>query len=80
MDITLLTKGQVARRLGLSPERVRQLSESGALACQHTPLGRLYDPDEVDRYAATRAADTRRSHRSVERRDSSSRDGGADGE
>jgi hypothetical protein len=49
-----LTTSQAARWLGLSAERVRQLSDRGDLACQRTPLGRLYEPDELVRFAAAR--------------------------
>lgn len=49
-----MTRGQVARRLNVSPERVRQLTAAGRLTCQHTPLGRLYDRQEVERLAAAR--------------------------
>ena len=42
-----LTRGQVATRLGVSPERVRQLAQSGRLRWVETPLGRLYDPESV---------------------------------
>jgi len=54
-----LSTSQAARILGLSAERVRQLADSHALACTRTELGRLFDPDEVDRYARARTiADT----------------------
>lgn len=54
MDKPLLTKSQVARLLGISGERVRQLSDAGTLPCRVTPLGRLYDPEYVERFAASR--------------------------
>ncbi len=56
MDEALITRSQVARLLGLSPERVRQLTLAGRLSCRRTPLGRLYDPAEVARFAATRTS------------------------
>lgn len=56
----LLTRSQVARRLGLSAEYVRQLTLSGRLDCQDTPLGRLYEAAEVDRLAAERQHPTQR--------------------
>ncbi|WP_445185549.1 MerR family transcriptional regulator [Pseudonocardia sp. Cha107L01] len=55
---TPLTRNQVARRLGLSPERIRQLSNAGRLQCTRTPLGRLYDEAEVERFAACRGHTT----------------------
>jgi len=55
MDTPLLTSSQVARELGLSTERVRQLARNGVLPPKSTtPLGRLWDPDEVARFAAAR--------------------------
>lgn len=45
-----LTRGEVARRLGLSPERVRQLTVTGALPCRVTALGRVYDARDVDEF------------------------------
>ena len=50
----MLTTSQAARRLGLSSERVRQLSDQGALGCRRTPLGRLYDPADLARFAERR--------------------------
>lgn len=61
MDDTPLTRSQVARRLGLSAERVRQLTLTGKLRCRPTPLGRLYDPRDVDAYAARRTLKIARS-------------------
>jgi excisionase family DNA binding protein len=54
MTETGLTTSQAARRLGLSAERVRQLSDKGTLRCRRTPLGRLYDPAELALFAARR--------------------------
>ncbi len=56
MDDALLTCSQVAWLLGLSPERVRQLTLDGRLPCRSTPHGRLYDPAEVARFTATRSS------------------------
>ena len=54
-----MTVSQVARRLGLSSERVRQLARSGRLAPdQETALGRLWLPETVERFAASRANPT----------------------
>jgi excisionase family DNA binding protein len=49
-----LTTKEVARRLNLSAERVRQLANSGQLTCTVTDLGRLFDPADVEHYARTR--------------------------
>ena len=49
-----LTRGEASRRLGLSPERVRQLGQAGVLPYEQTPLGRLYDASAVDAYAVER--------------------------
>ncbi|MGO9196848.1 MAG: helix-turn-helix domain-containing protein [Acidimicrobiales bacterium] len=50
-----MTASQVARRLQLSSERVRQLAREGRLpAVQHTELGRLWDPKDVEAFASTR--------------------------
>jgi excisionase family DNA binding protein len=43
-----LTASQAARLLGLSSERVRQLARQGRLKGHDTPLGRLYDRDDVE--------------------------------
>lgn len=54
-NIQLLTVSQVARRLELSAERVRQLARSGRLPPdQETSLGRFWRPETVERFAATR--------------------------
>jgi DNA-binding transcriptional MerR regulator len=58
---TPLTRNQVARRLGLSAEWVRQLSDAGLLPCVRTPLGRLYDAADVERFARHRATQRRAS-------------------
>jgi len=50
----MLTTSQAARRLGLSSERIRQLSDQGALRCQRTPLGRLYHADDLARFVQRR--------------------------
>ena len=54
-----LTRGQVATRLGISPERVRQLTIAGRLPCTETPLGRLYRDSDVQALAHEREARTR---------------------
>lgn len=54
-----MTRSDVARALDISPERVRQLTLAGQLRCEHTPLGRLYNPLDVERLASERAAQKR---------------------
>jgi predicted site-specific integrase-resolvase len=50
-----MTASQVARRLMISAERVRQLAREGRLPpVETTELGRLWDPDDVERFAETR--------------------------
>ena len=51
-----LTPTQAAHRLGLSPQRVKQLLTTGQLPCVRTPLGALIDPEDVDRLITERAA------------------------
>ena len=53
-DDMLLTRGQAAALLGLSPERVRQLAAADILPSQRTPLGRLFQLSDVEAYAKTR--------------------------
>jgi excisionase family DNA binding protein len=56
----LLSTTQVARKLGLSDRRVTQLAADGKLPCVPTPIGRLFDPEDVAAFAARRAASTPR--------------------
>ena len=49
-----LTRSQVARRLGVSSEYVRDLALSGRITYQETPLGRLYDAASVEAFALAR--------------------------
>jgi excisionase family DNA binding protein len=58
METSPLTRGQVAARLGISPERVRQLTIDGRLPCTHTPLGRLYKLSDVEALAHERGTRT----------------------
>jgi DNA-binding transcriptional MerR regulator len=52
---SLLTPAVVARQLGISPERVRQLD--GTLKPKRTETGvRVYDQDVVDEFAGRRDA------------------------
>jgi excisionase family DNA binding protein len=52
---------EVARALNLGEQRIRQLAAAGKLAYTQTPYGRLYDPQDVARLAAERAARQRSS-------------------
>lgn len=49
-----LTPSQVARRLGLSTEMVRQYCRQGKLVVAWTAHGRLIDPESVERLARER--------------------------
>jgi excisionase family DNA binding protein len=49
------TTAQVARQLGVTPDRVRQLAKDGRLDSVRTGLGRLLDPASVERLVAERA-------------------------
>jgi excisionase family DNA binding protein len=51
---SLLGPSQVARVLGVSRERVVQLANEGRLTAMMTPLGRLFDADDVERLARER--------------------------
>lgn len=49
--VDLMTTGQVAQRLGVSPERVRQLAREGRLLpSEVTSLGRLWARETVDAF------------------------------
>jgi excisionase family DNA binding protein len=50
------TTVQVARRLDVSEQKVRQWAADGRLPCLATPHGRLFDPAVVERFAVERAA------------------------
>jgi DNA-binding transcriptional MerR regulator len=55
MPIQMLTSSQVARKLELSVERVRQLARAGVLPPDEvTELGRLWRAETVERFAADR--------------------------
>jgi DNA-binding transcriptional MerR regulator len=57
-----LTSADVGRRLGLTPASVRMLARTGKLPHTRTASGtRLYNRNDVERYAAERAA-LRRNH------------------
>src|SRR5439155_9138678 len=49
-----LTTSQVARRLSISSQRVRQLLDDGTLRCERTPLGALVSLADVDELAEQR--------------------------
>ena len=42
-----MTTSEVARALGLSSARIRQLLQAGELPYRQTALGRLVDPEDV---------------------------------
>ncbi len=54
-DEYVLSRGDVSHRLGLSPERVRQLGVAGILPSRQTRLGRLYHAGAVEALAAKRS-------------------------
>jgi len=55
MDPSLMSASQVGRMLDLSAERVRQLAREAKLPpAQITPLGQLWDPEDVRRFAELR--------------------------
>jgi excisionase family DNA binding protein len=49
------TPSEAARRLGLTPARVRQFMADGRLPHRRTPLGRLLDADAVDAMVVARS-------------------------
>ena len=51
-----LRTAEVARRLEISEQRVRQLATGGQLPYVATPYGRVFDPAAVQRLASERAA------------------------
>lgn len=52
---TYLTTSQVARIVGVSEQRIRQMADDGTLAnVVQTRHGRLYDPAEVEALAQER--------------------------
>ena len=53
------TPSEAARRLGLTPARVRQFMADGRLPHRRTPLGRLLDADAVDAMVLARRGDQR---------------------
>lgn len=59
----MLTTGQVARTFGVSQVSVRSWVKKGWLPCVKTPLGRLFDPAEVKRFARERDVKRRKKGR-----------------
>ncbi len=56
-----ISLSEAARRLGLSETHVRWLADRGRLRAVRSAYGRLFDPDDVERFARERAARRRRS-------------------
>ena len=50
-----LSPAQAARVLGVTPQRVRQMTNEGRLRCQWTPLGRMIDFAAVEALRTERA-------------------------
>jgi hypothetical protein len=50
----LLPISEAARRIKLSAQRLRTLADAGRVPCVRSPLGRLFDPADLDAFAATR--------------------------
>ena len=61
----LLSPAEAAARLGVSAERVRQLARAGKLDFVPTALGRLIDPEAVERLQVERERRGRRRGRRV---------------
>ena len=49
-----LSPAEAARRVGVTPARIIQLTRAGRLPYVQTSLGRLLPPDAVDQYARER--------------------------
>ena len=56
-DEETLTPAQAGRLLGVTAERVRQLSEAGRLDVVRTPLGRLYRRRDIEALKAKRSSE-----------------------
>ncbi len=50
----LIPLSVAARRLELSGQRLRSLAKQGRIRYTMTPLGRLFDPAEIERFRLTR--------------------------
>ena len=59
LETRLYTPSEAAQRLGVTPERVRQLLRAGRIPHVQTPLGRLIDANALDAIAQARAAQSR---------------------
>lgn len=46
---SMVGSGEAARRLGVSTQYLGQLAAEGRIAFVATPIGRLFDPVEVER-------------------------------
>lgn len=53
-DVEYITPSQAARRLDLSKSRILQLNNEGRLRAIRTPLGRLFDLEDIERFARER--------------------------
>jgi hypothetical protein len=53
---------EAARTLGVTPQRVRQILAASQLRYQQTSLGRLIDPDDLERLGREREERQRRDH------------------
>ena len=49
-----LAQSQAGKRLGVTPQRIVQLARAGRLARLETPLGRLLDPADLERFIRER--------------------------
>lgn len=53
MTDTRRTIAQAARDLNYSSSYIRKLADTGRIPCERTPLGRLFDPRDLDTFAAS---------------------------
>jgi hypothetical protein len=51
MATDVIGTSETARILGFSAERIRQLTKSGVIPCEASPLGNLYDRELIVRIA-----------------------------
>jgi hypothetical protein len=56
IDREWVSVSQAAQMLGLTPARVRQMTNAGGLKHKMTPLGRLIDTEDVERLHRERSA------------------------
>jgi hypothetical protein len=57
---TWLSCAGAASRVGLTPSRIAQLRREGRLKALQTPLGWLYDPEDIERFIEERKPDHER--------------------